>query len=265
MKKPQNPPNMLVRNEREWEQANEWFKLADELVEFVFEKTNGVYFEDEEQHAVQLLFMKGYKHYQAIVSLCKQGFGQDALLLTRIVLEISFLIKYIRQPTKKKERCERAKQFLVSELHEKKRFAKKLKEYHGNKYEIPSEFIDKIDVELRIWDNPERWQKRIAAIAKEIGEEKLYNKDYSYLSTFIHSNSFCLHWYVHQVDGGGAYFDTKQSDFAVLEAMHRGTLYFSGIMEQWKSLFGGFKKWELNRIIKKHEMSRYFQGKYQSG
>lgn len=243
---------MLITNQEEWEVTKKWIDYGEEIITCVSKNIGDkIISPHEEEVIIDSLFRKGFKHYKAIVLLCTEGYGQDALIITRVLLELFYNIKYTLAPTKKKEIRKRAEQFFISEIYDKKKTIENIKR-DVNAIEVPDELMDKIESEIKKHGKPDDWTKTCYELAKDIDEIKSYRQEYSYFSVFIHSKPLCLHQYnidfAHKLA-----VNSSPSDLGTYISIGFATKYFLFILEEWQKQFGKIKKWEMNKIIKKFQ------------
>lgn len=224
---------------------NKWIEAGEKIIELVFNRIGDPTKDaDEYELIVDLYMKKSFKHYQSVVTLCKNGLGQDALVIDRVLIELLFRLKYLLHPTRTKEIKKRARQLGTSEIYELKKMAIK-QEQDIEDCEIPPEIKNDYDSKISQYGIPDEWEKTCCYIAQEVNEKELYRTNYAYYSTIIHTNVLGFSYYI---DNEKNHMDYSKSDNYCLEALMQGTRFFISILNIWRQKFGKIKEWELERI-----------------
>lgn len=239
-----------IEDEEQWKKAQNWTTAGEKIVALLKERTDKSTVNSSKfQFLVDIFFRKSLKHYQAIIVLCREGFGQDALILSRTLLELYFKMKYLNQPEGKKERIRRADQFEVALIRSQLKYARNLKELAPS-FSPPDGVIEKLEA---LDGNAEEWEKKCLAIATEIGEAQTYRGLYSAMSFHIHSEPKSYDYYFSNKDKA---FCFQPSDMQVHMAIKTSTICFSKIFEIWRNHFkgGGIKNREVDKILKECQL-----------
>ncbi|MBI4834016.1 MAG: hypothetical protein HY811_04250 [Planctomycetes bacterium] len=206
------------------ERAIELFKLHQKIVSFV--DNNIVKFPDNpglKDACCILLFSKSTKTFRAIQCLCNpvdMGYGEDAIILVRSLLENLMSLAYIVKPQNEEEQNRRAelfKNWLILDLYN---FKKELKECSSMKTRLNQE-IEQIDPAgdryceadrlfneeiKKLKQNGYKTNKyswsglSLKWMAEEVGLLELYYKIvYWHYSQLVHPHPGCIDSYITQL------------------------------------------------------------------
>lgn len=202
----------------------------------------------EDNYIFVPFFEKAFKHYRAILLLCNNGFGQDAQIITRALLELYYLMKYHDKPVNKKDRKKQNTQFECRELIDRKTMLVNMqKDLHE---EFPEHALN--DIEKDISEIPkeigssETWEKTCYVMADSVGELRSYRYHYASLSTVVHTTPFGFRQYF---DAAKQTFDFESSDLGVKYAIGYSTEIFLRIFLIFQKHFGLIKSREIKRFL----------------
>lgn len=148
-------------------------------------------------HYVAMAFGKGYKTYSAILLLCHNGYGQDALVLARTLFELTINTLYIFSDSTD---CRVGRYFAYQSVLRKKaieyylrdeqltqkliaRFKEKAK---GETIESVQQRANEVQKQYKYTNN--RWSKYgLSVMAKEVGLEHVYKTLYKVQNDLVHS------------------------------------------------------------------------------
>lgn len=89
-------------------QIERMFRIGVDLAEKIVTKATNLTASDEEEFAYRgsmfFFFCKAYKSFQAVWFLFKEGFSEDAFILTRTIFELSLQAQYVKADPKPRAR-----------------------------------------------------------------------------------------------------------------------------------------------------------------
>jgi len=226
-----------MQTERKIEQM---FRIGDDLAEKVVARTNSLTARDEEELAYKgamfFFFCKAYKSYQAIRVLWKEGFVEDAFILTRTIFELALQARYMREDPKP-----RARLFAEHDPVMRYRYYLRLKKLGNAKLvqriESNTEGLEELKqnydrLQAKYPENKGWWGKSIASLAKHLGKEMetRYAMIYWIQSNLAHSGSTSVKEYINEEQGGlKAKCYPSPSNTAMIP--QEATLFFLDIVE----------------------------------
>jgi hypothetical protein len=159
------------------------------------------------------MFSKGYKSYKAAKLLLKEGFWQDALVITRTVLELGYQARWLNF-----ELENRARLFIQHELRDRRKLlnAFKISASADTQEKAAAAFRELDDlVEQIIGSNKSQrnWWGADSSVEKLAQETDLssYNLHYRPLSWFVHSSPVAVAYYLDE-DGSEVTFHCDPAD-----------------------------------------------------
>lgn len=157
---------------------------------------------DALEAASQFFLRKSTKSLSATVSLCRDEFGQDALIIARSMFEISLTFAYILRPASRADKVKVAEQYIYREKSEQETVKKRILELlrSGACKEWLQQMPDIISsCQSSEINNPRRRGNlaSVSAMAKALGEPYLCEYVFIYwsISHLVHSNPLSTHSY----------------------------------------------------------------------
>jgi hypothetical protein len=159
--------------------------------------------------ALIFFFARGFKTYQAVITLLRLGFPQDATVLARVLREASYQARWLM-----KGGNEAAQLFVRDYERNSRKLIKTLAdiaepaEIRARAQEIaagtpPDEELDEW------WRNWWGKSQSIAWLAAQVDSTAAYRLEYGNLSAFVHSSPALLNYYFRPREGGGAVLETR--------------------------------------------------------
>jgi hypothetical protein len=198
----------------------------------------------------ELMLVRGLKTYKALLTLCSLGFGEDALVLHRALLETLINVLYVSKGKKKTL----ARRFFEYELAARKKMADKILSTVPDELEkmMPSEDLERKMAELergyekfkRKYDIRKEGQLRswsgvtLEAMAREVGLQGHYDLGYRLASQIAHSSAMSLQSYVRE-DGDTLIASFDQAyDSRIGVAIEPAPDYLVGLAGAWGEAAG---------------------------
>jgi hypothetical protein len=163
-----------------------------------------------------LLFAKSTKTFRAIQHLCDppdRGYGEDAIILVRSLLENLINLAYIVKPQQEKEREERAELFESWLIIDYNRFKKGLKECSSLKTQL-RQILQKIDL------NDVRYNKAKSLFDKEC--ERLEKNNYK--TNKWSWSGLSLKWMAEEVGLLDLYYNVVYWEYSQIVHPHPGCI-----------------------------------------
>lgn len=227
------------------DKSNELFQIGLNLGQGVIARLEDVRGVDREElvykGAMLFFFLKSYKTFQAIDSLWKAGFSEDALILTRTIFELSLQARYMAQDPKPKARL-----FAEYDPVARYRYYTRLKEFaqeSGDAY--LSAGLERLSPELleelkgdheRVGHNYPRkhqnwWGNTIRWLAEHLGVEThaRYIGAYWMQSQLTHSGVASVKQYLTE-HGGGLQMHYSPAPSDKIFCPQEATLYFLDVV-----------------------------------
>ena len=126
---------------------------------------------------------KARKQMEAVYLLASHGYGEDAMILARSLVNVCIDLRYIAVDADQAET--RARQWTAKGRVERRKFAKRVGTI------APDETTVDWDKEEALADE---WPKTVERRAKAAGLENFYNLPYRHGSSFEHSDSWSATW-----------------------------------------------------------------------
>jgi hypothetical protein len=154
--------------------------------------------------AMLFFLAKAFKSYQAIFELCRIGFFQDAVVLSRSIFEIFLQACWMlgdpearatafakHDPVERYNRYQKLAKFpsLVKEIEERQEELDQLRSWYD-------EFQDEFKRNKGWWGEDIRW------LARQLGQEEGYLRLYPLYSPLVHSTSSSAKYYIEETDQG---------------------------------------------------------------
>jgi hypothetical protein len=243
------------------------FALNQKLLDLADSITNDLtWINKPKGHYIAMSFGKGYKTFSAIILLCQNGYGQDALVLARTLFELTVNTYYIfKDPTENRVdryfgyqsvlRSKAIKHFLKSEESKAVLVAKFKERDDGETIESVLKQAEEAQKKYNFKKN--KWSEdNLADMATEAGLEHIYKTLYKVQNDLTHSTVGGIDDYLLFEDGhltvkiGSDYKRIETSLFHNIDMFSRllgqFSLYFS--LDKDTELIA-FSK-ELERILK---------------
>lgn len=189
----------LYSREIDWRRAlhrkyGAYFKTNDELLELadrMRKKSPARDVGDMSRATLNYLFGKSRDTYQSIQILCKTGFGRDALILVRSLLENLMIILYMFEDEKKTE--ERITEWIQFDLRERKILLDAIEKEPTDFFKVKGKWLNKKSEIRRSYEElPEKIKKKqgwsYEQLARKVGLEAQYIY-YRHLSSLVHPTS----------------------------------------------------------------------------
>ncbi len=180
------------------DRIKELFTLNKKLLALADSITNDLtWINKPKGHYVAMSFGKGYKTYSAIILLCENGYGQDALVLARTLFELTVNTYYIfKDPTDGRVnryfgyqsvlRKKAIKHFLKNDELTAILVAKFKERDNGETIESVLKQAEEAQKKYNFKNN--KWSEdNLADMAKEVGLEHLYKTLYKVQNDLTHS------------------------------------------------------------------------------
>lgn len=190
--------------------------------------------------AISTLFAKGSKSFNAVRILAAFGYGEDALIVTRSLLNLSFVAGYICAKNGNAE--ERATAWIANGYLSQKTFIEK-----NLCSQLPQNLANTIDWEKvkRYTQNDKKkakhmqvdlWPKKIVDLAKGAGMEELYQA-YSFISSPEHSDAWAMSTYMQAWDETGLHINMDPSDDRVQLSIEIAALSMANVFVKFCDTF----------------------------
>jgi hypothetical protein len=171
--------------------------------------------------AIFPLFLKAFKSFRACKLLIYEGYGQDALMLTRALFEILVSIEYIEQDVET-----RSEDFMRFYFNQTQEYIRRLKRDSPNSMVIASKFNTKVS---------DKWVKKtIKQRAIAVKRLREYELAYFLLSEVNHSGAAGLDYYAQdRIDPMGGHqfiFNAGPREIATTDAFHYAIYFFANIL-----------------------------------
>jgi hypothetical protein len=159
--------------------------------------------------AVIFFFARGFKTFQAAITLLRCGFPQDAAVLARVLREASYQARWLMKGgdegadlfVQDYERNSRKVIHMLAEIAEPKEVRARAQDIADK---IPPD--DTLD---EWWKNWWGKTKSIAWLADQVDSRSAYRLEYGNLSAFVHSSPALLNYYLRPQETGGAFLETR--------------------------------------------------------
>ena len=173
--------------------------------------------------AIIFYFARGFKTYQAAITLLRIGFPQDAAVLARVLREASYQVRWLVKGgddaaqlfVQDYERNSRKVIHTLAEIAEPPEIKARAQEIAEST--PPDEELDEW------WRNWWGKSKSIAWLASQVDSTAAYRLEYGNLSAFVHSSPALLNYYFRPREGGGAVLETRPG----IANENRGVAYTS--------------------------------------
>lgn len=165
------------------------------LLDVFFKKIKYNDREDEYYEKVLLtLFMISFKHLRGIYLLCREGYGPQAMILLRSIIEIGIDIKYMRDEKESRSKLylgyENIEKYqMYKDVHNKKFFSEEDPEVLEKSARVLRENYDRElevrgSLDKRNWAGINRYE-----MAKGTGLEELYDYVYRFVCRYSHNSA----------------------------------------------------------------------------
>lgn len=203
-----------------------------------------------QQGQALLAFGKAYKTHAAILLLCEQGYGEDAAVLARSLVELSLSTVYVFEDktgvaakqyfeydfvirdemykyllTKDDLKAELQKQIAASGIPEAT-----LEEVQKKAEEVRSGY-SKDELRRKNWSG-----KSIKEIAEAVGREDIYKTAYALQCSLAHSDASVANNYVKE-EGEGFFMDVAPSENWVAQTLVVSVDFFLALIKVWNTTF----------------------------
>lgn len=214
---------------------------------------------DSKSFFIAFVLGKAYKTHDAILLLCKNGFGEDAFMLSRVLFELMVTSIYILND-ESKERLERYFEYdwvIRKKLYDymsrsdylSKELNKKINGRSNAKEDIKEINMEYQRVKNKYNFNNFGWSdKNIKEMAEEIGRIDAYNTVYSLQCTASHSGARDMNEYVRQ-ENNGFIIDIGASYNSIEESLVINFDFFISIVRKADNIFQWNLKNQLDQIF----------------
>ena len=164
-----------------------WLRLAQLLEEAVVKERR---LDSAFARALDLFFIEAFKSHQSLYPLCVMGHGEDAATIARRLFEIALQVGYLCSEEPKRE--ERGERFLAYFWHNAKDIIAAIdlpedrRKWWEQQYNRHKKWLtlDKNGEPARYW-----FGSNFARLARRLGLQETYDKDYRFLSHVAHCSS----------------------------------------------------------------------------
>ncbi len=199
------------------------------------------------EHFLIYSFGKAYKTHSAVLILCKNGYGQDAAILTRSLFELAITTLYIlKDPTDK--RAEKwfdydwiRRDKMYEHMKSENRFINLIKDRVKDLEEDPIVEIKRMAQEVQ---NKHKYikglgwsDKNIFDMTKEVGLESLYPTVYKLHTEIHHSGVGNINDYFSLENDSVIMADVGPSQKWLDETLVAAFHFFSILTKEWDNLF----------------------------
>lgn len=218
-----------------------YFRTNDELLELgdrMRRKPPTRNVGDVARATLNYLFGKSCDTYQSIQILCKTGFGRDALILVRSLLENLITILYMFQEEKKTE--ERIAEWIQFDLRDRRILLDAIEREPTDFFKVKGKWVEKKSEIRKSYEQlPERIKKKqgwnYEQLAREVGLEAQYIY-YRHLSSLVHPTSTGAKGYM-AVKKNRVLIRVGPDSKSIPNALVFGHHYFWMILNQVNSVF----------------------------
>ena len=253
------------------------FELCDELLSLAIRLLPLIPAQSKTYaEVITAFFIKALNSFRSVISLCKEGLGDDACLIVRSLLNLSYLVKWTEE-----EKEDRTKRFLGWYLNQKIQLLKDLGK-------TPSVELEREWAEIRnLFEYTDEngktrlvrcWygNKNIVDLAQDLKEGKTppdgykTHADYHYegyriLSNIEHSNPLALTFFLER-EKGQYLVGYLSQDELIHEALKGGFQYFYLILDAWNSHFDVISSEEIRELLERaKEYFKQFERNNQNG
>jgi len=215
----------------------ELIKLNEDICKLVDDTfTRKLTLSTEAKQITAIGLAKAYKTLQAILLLCKAGYGQDAGILLRSLFNLTVNVLYIN-----KDPVNRAKRYIGYGNILRQKIAKTptLSDIMGKLDECTLNEIDReVERAKETYKyNRSGWSdKSIKDMAKEVGLESGYDTAYVLMSSIEHSDARSADHYV-SIGPTGVTLDPSPSTRYIRENLLTAAPLMLIMVDQWKDVF----------------------------
>jgi len=206
--------------------------------------------ENLQQAQAVLAFGKGYKTHGAILILCEKGYGEDAAILSRSLLELSLSTVYIMEDTTglAAKRYfeydyilrEKMYKYLVTKDDLKKELEEKIESFEGHNATIKEVQEKAAEVKLGYSKKElgrNNWSgKTVKEIASAVGREDLFHTVYSLQCSLSHSDASVANNY-YKEEEEVSFIEIGSSENWISTTLVVSIDCFLGIIKTWNSTF----------------------------
>lgn len=219
----------------------ELFKLNEELARLVIDTFGTREFHTDTQAQTVILFFvaKAYKTHQAILHLCRQGYGEDAGILLRSLFELAVNALYIKDNAELAQKYVDFEAIYVQRFLEDPNLKNRYMQVSENKLAETSEAAQRAR-EKHGYKGKNRWSgKTIREMAEEVGlGGEAYASFYVLVSQLVHSTIGSATYYVKPYPNRSA----KRLMLSPTDNLIQGDLLTAGfltldILMQWSKQF----------------------------
>jgi hypothetical protein len=190
--------------------------------------------------AIATLFAKALKSFNGVRILAAFGYGEDALIVTRALLNLSFVAGYICAKDADSE--ERAFAWIANGHIAQRDFIERdlglpLPDdlVHGVDWKRIEEYTHSKKVEPG--KIQEAWPRKVKDIAKGAGMEELYTQAYRFMSSPEHSDAWGVNTYIHAWDETGLHLKVNPSDDRVTLALEIAAQAMANVLVKFCDTF----------------------------
>lgn len=213
---------------------------------------------------MSFVLAKAFKTHEAILLLCRHGYGEDAFMLARTLFELGIMSSYILQDSSEKRLMRYMEHDWVTR--------KEMYDYVGSKDELLEQLNKQIEArELNqdVLEDVNREYKRVVAeygfkpkvgwsdksiaqMADSIGRKDMYSTVYRLQCMVSHTNARSMNEYVKEDPGGGVVINIGPNEDLTEKTLVVAFDLFRIIIEETGSIFEWDIKEELESIYKRY-------------
>lgn len=179
---------ILEKYDKELKQMNSLTNIADELAKKLVKK--GLQYKnfDDSKRCCLWLFLKSFKSFQAINLLASSGFGEDALMLLRSLIESWILLKWIFQQDTEK----RVLRWMYSAIKDEREYLQRILNQSTDKYrmkKIAKKWLNQVKKEETKFPQGSKKLPDFHTLADQSGLLEEYNIFYREYCGLLHSSA----------------------------------------------------------------------------
>jgi hypothetical protein len=216
---------------------------------------SGLNYSEPKQLFTTFIIAKGRRTHEAIVLLCKNGFGEDAFMLSRTLFELMIIFLYIL--------ADKTDQRLTRYMEYDHITRKKLYDHIATKPELLKDKRATPEVFQRIqtaydevkenYEKPFTWSdKSIAKMSEEVGREEAYRTVYKLQCILSHSESRSINEYFKEESDGSLAIDVGAKTNLIEHSLITDFDFFFSILENANEVFKFGLESEFEKVSKKY-------------
>lgn len=189
------------------------------------------------QQVITVLHTKAITTFQAIITLCEEGFDKDAITLVRSLMEIDFMVTCIL----KGDAEDISKYYIYCELLQREKYRNtNIKNLDESQLEKTKESLEKLkrevpDEDKKYIEKDNPFNKSIRYIAEKAGKTDRYDIFYRYFSFYPHSTPASLNKYLKGNMDNSLKLKPGRAFEKIEEALRYGCILYMEVLERWCS------------------------------